>query len=95
MVNGLRAILDDGGGRKEAEALGVPFGTTAAILIKAHRRHPHDYPRQAVIQLVADLLATGMRLPFGDGNQVFTWAYRVDLLPDDDPKGDLRTQLLE
>lgn len=48
-----------------------------------------------MIQLVADLLATGMRLPFGDGNQVFTWAYRVDLLPDDDPKGDLRTQLLE
>ena len=77
---GLTALLDDRGAITQADRHGVESRDTLWLVIEAYWALP-DFDRERVIQIVDDLLATGMYLPIASGESLFAWAYEEGLLP--------------
>lgn len=79
---GLTALIDDRAGIAQADLHGVSSYDTLWLVIEAYWALP-GYDRGRAIQVVDDLLATGMYLPITSGASLFAWAYEEGLLPRD------------
>lgn len=79
---GFTALLDERSAIAQADLHGVPSHDTLWLVIEAHLTLP-EYDRDRAIQVVDDLLATGMSLPVDSGGSLFAWAYEEGLLPRD------------
>lgn len=77
---GFTALLDDRSAITQADRHGVRSHDTLWLVIEAYWTLP-DVDRQRAIQVVDDLLATGMYLPIASGESLFAWAYEEGLLP--------------
>ncbi|WP_454295715.1 hypothetical protein [Salana multivorans] len=77
------AVLDDRPARAQARVHGVTCRTTLWLVVEAHKRLP-SYDRDATIDAVDALIATGMRLPLHNGTEIITHAYRQGWLPEEE-----------
>lgn len=77
---GMLAVLDDRKGRREALGHGVEFRMTLWVVLQAHLHLP-GYDREKTVEVVDDLLATGMCLGITSGESLFAQAYEEGWLP--------------
>lgn len=77
---GLTAIMDDRAAIAQTTRFGVAHRDTLWIVVEAYREL-FDRDRARAAQVVDDLLATDMFLPFTSGESLFAWAYEEGLLP--------------
>lgn len=79
---GMLAVLDDAKGRAEAAGHGVEVRMTLWVVLQAHLHLP-GYDREKTVNVVNELLATGMHLGITSGESFFAEAYEKGWLPDD------------
>ena len=72
----LMAVIDEREAIAQADALNVPSIDTLWIVIEAYKTI-FDLDRGRAVQVVDDLLDTGMYLPVSSGESVFSWAFEL------------------
>lgn len=77
---GLTAVLDDQAAVQQADRLHIASIDTLWIVMEAYKSL-FGRSKEQVVAVVDDLLATGMYLPFGSGEELIAWAYREGQLP--------------
>lgn len=77
---GFTALIDDRSAISQADQHGVQSRDSLWLVIEAYVSLP-DVDRERAIQVVDDLLATGMYLPIASGESLFAWAYEEGFLP--------------
>ncbi len=76
----LTAVLDEREAVAQADARDVRSVDTLWIVVEAYKT-VFGRDRGLAVQVVDDLLATGMFLPVRSGQSLFIWAYEEGLLP--------------
>jgi predicted nucleic acid-binding protein len=77
---GFTALLDDRSAVVQADLRGVVNHDTLWLVIEAYATLP-EYDKDRTVEVVDDLLATGMYLPIDSGASLLAWAYEEGLLP--------------
>jgi hypothetical protein len=74
------ALLDEKSAIAQADLHGVASHDTLWLVIEAYATI-FNFDRATAVQVVDDLIGTGMYLPVDSGESLFAWAYEEGLLP--------------
>jgi predicted nucleic acid-binding protein len=77
---GLTALIDERAAIAQADRHSVTSRDTLWLVVEAYATI-FNRDRARAVQVVDDLLDTGMYLPISSGDSLFVWAYQEQLLP--------------